>query len=65
MYIGIKFFCVLRYVMYEMSCMQCWLLSNSMNSVMYQDSSSFQVFIEFFHFQLMCMRKTSELKSLC
>ena len=34
---------------YEMSCMRCWLPPNSINSVIYQDLSSFQVYVELFH----------------
>ena len=43
---------------YEMSCVRCWLPSNSLNSVIYQDLSSFQVYIGLFHFPLMCMHKS-------
>ena len=39
--------------MYKMSCMRCWLPSNSLNTVIYQDLSSFQVQIELSHFPLM------------
>ena len=34
---------------YEMSCMRCWLPPNSINSVIYQDLSSFHVHIELSH----------------
>ena len=36
--------------------------SNSLNSVVYQDLSSFQVYTELFHFPLMRMRKALELE---
>ena len=38
---------------------------NSLTSVIYQDLSSFQVYIELFHFPFVCMRKTLELKNFC
>ena len=50
---------------YKMSCMSCLLLSNRLTSVIYYDSSSFQVHTKLFHFDLMCMRKTLELKNFC
>ena len=37
---------------YKMSCMRCWLPSNSFNSVIYQNLSSFQVYIELFPFSI-------------
>ena len=33
----------------KMSCMWYWLPSNSLTSVIYQDLSSFQVYMELFH----------------
>ena len=38
--------------------------SNSLYSVIYQDQSSFQVYMELFHFPPVCMNLTSELKKL-
>ena len=49
---------------YEMSCMQCWLPSNSLNYGIYRDLLSFQVCIELSHFPSMCMRKTLKLKEI-
>jgi len=48
---------------YNVPCMWCWLHSNSLNPVIYQDLSSFQGYTELFHFPLMYIRKTTELKN--
>ena len=50
---------------YKMSCILCLLPSSSLTSVIYQDLSSFQVYIELFHFPLVSMRKTLKLKKFC
>ena len=51
--------------MYKVSFMWCWLPSNCLTSVIYQDLSPIQVYMKLFHFPVMSMRKMLEFKKFC